>query len=216
VSEADDTSETPEGNPIGNWSEAIHQAHFRLFRELTASGRDVTPQQRDAVNLVEWLARVFDGSRDVHPQEAEILGRIKAAQREQSDGDKAVKGEQVVKEHAERYLAAGQPGWLGNSKREIAQQLVVTLWSDIDEGFGKLSSSVGESELSGMVGEQRLDQVCELLDRYKTGRNKRLQASGLLAKLNDICGKPLGKWSFSAKGVANARKRKERKASPSE
>lgn len=174
---------------IGTAQQDEMNARQNGAREAAQQRAPLTAADRNAVDIVRWIASLYAGGRQPQAGEQEVLDAMQKLFRPVLKGEKLLLAVELIKSHAVRYLQAieGDPDYQGNRPEQIAHQLAVHLWGEVDDGLEPL--------------EQMTAEVGELLEQYKASKGRRtkdgkhggkLAASGILAELNTMAGWPLG------------------------
>jgi len=184
---------------LAAWSLAVREAHWNMTASIPEGGlKALDEQRRSILDLVDWLALLMREGHELQPIEAEILDRMEAAFHPHREAIVTVAD--LAVEHGDRYRLAPEargPTYQGNTRSEIAAQLISDLASFVNKQYEALASDIGA--------------VRALLDRFQKGRSGRLGGDGLAAELERLAGFPLQTPNPSADGVAEARARKKRR-----
>lgn len=148
------------------WALALKEARPDLTQIVS------TQDDRDAVFLVSIIASLFEfGDNDLRP---EVLKRLVGSVRRDGRQLGIADAESLVSAYCERYQRA-----VDDEERDSSASLLVGLLRIfVDEKFGELVPA----------------KVEEVLALYTGGTGQGLGAAGVLTKLNEAVGRPLGKF----------------------
>lgn len=204
VTERDDTTHQ---RIMRAWADRVLRAHAELPEDFEA-----TETEQLVIDAVRWLGHCFWSGEAPKGNALDILHRLESSFLPEESDAKIAAAVAIIEDHGTRMARLGGPETGGyrdatvvwqSTPEDVAVSCIASLESQVSEGFGALDSQ--RAAVRDLLARYEPDQHRR---RTPKGQPSKLGSAGLLVELNKLCKpKPLGSYSLSTGGIANALKR---------